>query len=181
MKRLLQPVLVAAMFVVSVAATDPASRSWNARLTGHAQHPPVTSKATGTARVWLVAFGDSSVHYRVQTSPMTDVTMAHLHSGSATGNGPIIVTLETPKTKGKMMVSEGTFHASDLSGPLAGKGLSDFVASCDSGNVYVNVHTQAHTDGEIRGQLHGGKTTAAKTSSRTRTHTTTHAHTHAHG
>ena len=54
------------------------------------------------------------------------------------------------------MVSEGTVHASDLSGPMAGKTLADFAASCDSGNVYVNVHTQAHPDGEVRGQLHKG-------------------------
>lgn len=153
MKRIEQAVLLAVVILATMGAADPAARTWTTRLTGREQNPAVTTKASGTASVWLVAYGDSSVHYRIRTSPMNDVTMAHLHSGAKGQNGPVIVTLETPKKTGNAMVSEGKFHASDLSGPLAGMDLQAFVASCDSGNVYVNVHTQAHGDGEIRGQL----------------------------
>ena len=154
MKRIEQALLLTVVILATMGAADPASRTWTARLTGGEQNPAVTTKASGTSSVWLVAFGDSSVHYRIRTSLMTDVTMAHLHSGAKGQNGPVIVTLETPKKTGKAMVSEGKFHASDLSGPMAGMDLKAFIASCDSGNVYVNVHTQAHGDGEIRGQLH---------------------------
>jgi CHRD domain-containing protein len=154
MKRIAQAVLLAAVILVTMGAADPAARTWTARLTGGEQNPPVQTRATGSASVWLVAFGDSTVHYKIRTSLMTGVTMAHLHSGAKGQNGPIVVTLETPKKTGNAMISQGKFHASDLAGPLQGMDLRAFVASCDSGNVYVNVHTEAHTDGEIRGQLH---------------------------
>jgi hypothetical protein len=55
--------------------------------------------------------------------------------------------------------------AADLTGPLAGKSLSDLVAAMQAANTYVNVHTNDFVDppntgpvdflgGEIRGQLH---------------------------
>ena len=157
MTRFLQSAAVAALFLIAATgATTGHSRSWNARLSGSQESPPIKSKASGTAMVSLVAFGDSSVHYRITTTVLNDVTMAHFHAGAKGENGPIVVTLQTPAKQGNIMVSKGVIHASDLSGPMAGKRLDEFAASVDSGNVYVNVHTQAHPDGEVRGQLHSG-------------------------
>lgn len=163
MRRLVGSAVVAALTLAALAPAHAAgSRSWSARLSGAAESPAVTSKISGSATVRLVA--DSSIHYRFTTSKMTDVTMAHLHGGAKGENGPIVVTLQTPELKGKQMVSQGVIHAADLSGPMAGRTLADFAASCDSGNVYVNVHTQAHPDGEVRGQLRkaGGAATPKK-------------------
>src|SRR5437762_3594612 len=107
--------ILAILASLASAKTDKASRTWMAKLSGAQESPAVKAKATGTATVRLVAFGDSSVHYRITTGVLQDVTMAHLHYGTMGENGPIAVQIETPALKGKMMVSEGKFHSSDLS------------------------------------------------------------------
>jgi hypothetical protein len=52
----------------------------------------------------------------------------------------------------------GTITAANLTGPLAGRTISDLVAAIRAGDIYINLHTQAFPAGEIRGQLMGGGT-----------------------
>jgi hypothetical protein len=49
--------------------------------------------------------------------------------------------------------ASGNVHASDLTGPLAGKTINDLVSAMQSGNTYVNIHTEEHPNGELRGQI----------------------------
>jgi len=51
------------------------------------------------------------------------------------------------------VVTQGSFTADQLVGPLRGKTVADFVALFKAGSVYLNVGTTGHPSGEIRGQL----------------------------
>jgi hypothetical protein len=51
------------------------------------------------------------------------------------------------------VLTEGSFSAAQLLGPLRGKTIADFVAVINTGSVYLNVGTSGHPSGEIRGQL----------------------------
>jgi hypothetical protein len=50
-------------------------------------------------------------------------------------------------------LSEGTFTAANLIGPLAGQPLSALIDAIRAGNTYVNVHTEVSPGGEIRSQI----------------------------
>jgi CHRD domain len=49
----------------------------------------------------------------------------------------------------------GTITAANLTGPLAGRTMSDLVAAIRAGDIYINLHTRQFPAGEIRGQLIG--------------------------
>ena len=46
-----------------------------------------------------------------------------------------------------------TLTSSDLTGPLAGKQITDLVNMIRSGGAYVNVDTTQNNNGEVRGQI----------------------------
>ena len=105
-------------------------------LTGAQEVPPVSTSATGTARIMVAA--DKSVSGRIDTSGL-DGTMAHIHIGSRGSNGPVIVPMN--KEGSSWVIAPGAK-------------LSD--AQYDAykaGNLYVNVHTAVNKGGEIRAQL----------------------------
>jgi len=76
--------------------------------------------------------------YTLTTAGIDEPTMAHIHSGAAGKNGPVVIGLPD--------LDPGE-HCQDIdkerSGPLASK-TSDF---------YVNVHNGDFSGGAIRGQL----------------------------
>jgi hypothetical protein len=51
------------------------------------------------------------------------------------------------------MLSAGIITSDDLSGPLAGKNVSDLANIMKQGNTLVEIRTQQHENGEIRGQI----------------------------
>jgi hypothetical protein len=76
------------------------------------------------------------------------VTMAHIHKGGPSDNGPIVVPLfelTTPMTGTAL-----TFHACVHGATLA---VLKAIVRHPAG-YYVNVHTTAKPAGAIRGQLH---------------------------
>jgi hypothetical protein len=84
----------------------------------------------------------------LKVTNINSVIGAHIHSGSAKQNGPIVLFLfgnpsmsGPPTGKVNGLLSKGNSTATDLKGPLAGKQLSDLVNLIKSGNAYVNVHT----------------------------------------
>jgi hypothetical protein len=94
--------------------------------------------------------------YVVNVKDIDKVTQAHIHSGKAGENGPVVVWLfnaTTPTGPMSGMLSQGNFTSSELVGPLKGKQMSDLVKLINDGQAYVNVHTKANPMGEIRGQL----------------------------
>ena len=75
-------------------------------------------------------------------------------------NGDIVVTLCKAETctsdaSGSLSLT-GTFNATNLEGPMAGKQIEDLANEMTNGGTYANVHTQQNPNGEIRGQITGG-------------------------
>ena len=133
-------------------------QQFTAKLSGKNEVPPVITPATGIA-TFTVSPDGTSLHYVLSVSDITGVMGAHLHAGPSTQNGPAIAGLFNPSMAGHPTgkvhgsLSVGTIRASNLTGPLAGKELSDLILLIKTGNTYVNVHTTQNRGGEIRGQL----------------------------
>jgi hypothetical protein len=154
--------ILAFVLAAGGCSKEPASASnadFVAQLTGGEQVPSVTTTASGTASFWLNPAG-TEIRYKLTVADLHNVTMAHLHLGALGKNGAPVVWLypsaPPPKeidgpTNG--VLSEGSIHADNLVGPMAGKMIGDLVAAIRAHNIYVNVHTREHSGGEIRGQL----------------------------
>jgi hypothetical protein len=117
---------------------------------------PGTSLATGRAVFWMDENG-RAVHFRLEVHNITGVFQAHIHLNGPGVNGPVVVFLfksDTPTGMVNGLLSQGTFKAADLTGPLAGHPLQELLTDIRSGDAYVNVHTLPnHPGGEIRGQI----------------------------
>jgi len=108
-------------------------------LTGAAEVPPVSTAATGTARISVLP--DRTLSGSLSTSGLQP-TMAHIHEAAAGKNGPPIVTL---------LVTRGNGFAVPAGAVLSEAQYASYLA----GNLYINVHSAAYPDGEIRAQLPG--------------------------
>jgi hypothetical protein len=116
--------------------------------------PDVT--ATGMSG-FIVNSGNSKVWYQIEAEGLKGVTQAHIHSGKAGENGPVVATLfKGSKDTVNGALVQGSITADKLEGPLKGKSISDLVNLMDDASAYVNVHTQSFPDGEIRGQIGKG-------------------------
>jgi len=117
---------------------------------------PGASLATGRAVFWMDENG-RAVHFRLDVHNITGVFQAHIHLNGPGVNGPVVVFLfksDTPTGTVNGLLSQGTFTAANLTGPLAGHSLQELLTDIRSGDAYVNVHTLPnHPGGEIRGQI----------------------------
>ena len=131
-------------------------QEFSANLTGDSEVPPVTTNSTGSAEFELNDDGDE-MSYDLEAEDITGVLYAHIHQGSASENGPIVVTLfnatDGPTDEIDGTIESGTFTAEDFEGPLQGQNMTDLVDAIGSGQAYVNVHTEANPPGEIRGTI----------------------------
>jgi CHRD domain len=118
------------------------------QLSGSQEVPPVSGAASGTADILIspskcqtAASGlwCTAVTGTVTTSGVTG-TMAHIHSGKAGQNGPVIIPLA--KTSDNTWVVPPFTFLTD----------AQYIAYVD-GDLYVNVHSAANPGGQIRGQL----------------------------
>jgi hypothetical protein len=139
-------VLAAALVVVGVAAADDGGRPFTTALTGAAEVPgPGDPDATGAATVRLNQ-GLSEVCFDVSWADVDgEVFAAHIHVGSATVAGPVVVTLFT-----------GSFSGTDsVSGCATGVDPELIKAiRHDPEGYYVNVHSRPNfPGGAVRGQL----------------------------
>ncbi len=107
------------------------------KLSGDQEVPPVATGASGTGTITVSA--DGAVSGGVTTKGV-EGTMAHIHTGLAGGNGPVIVPL-SKTADGVWAVPAGT--------KLTPEQLKAF----HDGGLYVNVHSAEHKGGEIRAQL----------------------------
>ena len=136
-------------------------------LSGDHEIPPRDTRAQGQA-IFKLSDDGLSMSYKLIASNIENVIQAHIHLGSATENGPIVVFLFGLVASGggrhDGVLADGTFTAANFVGPLAGQPMSALLAQMSSGNTYVNVHTNdgvAPTNtgpgdfpgGEIRGQI----------------------------
>jgi len=169
LRRALIPLTTLAL-ALTAFALQAADTSFTAQLTGEATVPnPIVTKATGTLQLTVSQDG-SQIGYKLTVTDIANPSVADLHLGPPTMNGPVVVKLfpragDTAK-KGQYsgVLAEGKITARDLLGPLTGGSLADLIDQLKEGNVYTNVHTNdgAHAAnsgtgnyqlGEIRGQL----------------------------
>lgn len=126
-----------------------------ARLTGREEVPPVRTDAFGSA---AFVFNDdfTRLRFRLIVNDLEKFTVAHIHLGMRGENGPVVVFLFGPVTRGISVdtgVVTGTITEKDLVGPLQGMSLSELARQMQTGNTYANAHTERHPNGEIRGQI----------------------------
>jgi hypothetical protein len=118
----------------------------------------------GQGQVILQVSKDGNgVRFKLIVANIENVNMAHIHllpSPTATAGPPVVwlypaapppVTIEG---RFNGVLSEGTFTAANLVGPLSGQDLSQLLEAIEAGLTYVNVHTDENPGGEIRGTLH---------------------------
>jgi hypothetical protein len=131
------------------------NKNFGTHLSGANEVPPTGSRAQGQANFQVSPDG-MSVSFKLIVANIIDVQAAHIHLAAEGVNGPVVVTLYGgPLIPGRFqgILAQGTFTASDLSGPLQGMTIADLLAALEAGNLYVNAHTAANLGGEIRGQL----------------------------
>jgi hypothetical protein len=158
------PEFAVPLSVNAVKTGEPLSST---HLTGEHEVPARETQAQGQA-IMKVAEDGQSISFKLIASNIDNVIAAHIHMGSATVAGPIVVFLygTVPSGGGPQngVLSEGTFTAADFVGPLQGQPFSALLAAMAAGNTYVNVHTNdgvAPTNtgpgdfpgGEVRGQI----------------------------
>ena len=133
--------LVAAVAVAGTAgAVQAQGRSLSTSLTGAAEVPgPGDPDGTGTATLTINP-GLGQICYQLTVSGIAPATAAHIHVGTVTEAGPVVVPLEPP-TDG---TSSGCAEVSRELALAILKSPSDY---------YVNVHNAEFPAGAVRGQL----------------------------
>jgi hypothetical protein len=129
-----------------------------ANLNAAAEGGTVTSAGSG-----VVTFEDKGnlIAWSMTLTNMTNVTVSHIHLGSATNvgstAGPVIINLFLPnRAPGNEigtvngLVAEGTI--TNANSPTVK--LDSLRVLFNNGNAYANVHTAANPGGEIRDQIH---------------------------
>ena len=111
-----------------------------AKLTGAAEVPgPGDPKGTGTAQVTLDP-NKGEVCYELSVENIQEATAAHIHEGELGKEGPVKVSLDTPKG--------GTAKGCKSADAALIKAIMQ-----DPSGYYVNVHSAAFPNGAVRGQL----------------------------
>jgi hypothetical protein len=128
--------------LLSFLASAPAQAQnvpYTAELSGASQVPPVTTEATGSARI---SFGETSKRlvYTITYAGLSGpATAAHFHGpAAADATAPPVIPIE-----------------GDLSSPITGSVIltDEQVGMLEDGQLYFNIHTAANPGGEIRGQV----------------------------
>lgn len=130
-------VATAALLLSGCAGMDMGMDGTKVTLGGNQEVPAVSTSGSGSGTLKVAA--DGSVSGSVTTSGVPGLA-AHIHTGAAGKNGPVIIPLQ--KT------ADGVWTVP------AGAKLNDAqMAAYKAGGLYVNVHTAANKGGEVRGQI----------------------------
>jgi len=130
---------VLALAILSIGALGSAialGAALNVALSGANEVPPVKTAATGKGTITVG--DDGSVSGSVTTTGVQGLA-AHIHTGAADKNGPVII----PLTK-----DGDTYKV-----PPGAKLTPDQMKAFKAGELYVNVHSADNKGGEIRAQL----------------------------
>jgi CHRD domain len=145
----------AAIFINQVNAQQ--QNGYLAILNGQNEVPSHSDvSATGIGGL-IVNSAKSKIWYQIEAEGLERVTQAHIHSGEAGENGPIVATLFTGnKDTVNGALVQASITSDKLQGPLKGESIPDLVTLFDKSSAYVNIHTETFPDGEIRGQISKG-------------------------
>lgn len=144
--------------------TGPAPEVFRATMNGANERPdPRTTEATGTAELTL----DGDVlSWVITMSDITNVTAAHIHIGTASQFGGVLLGLTPPVSNTRI---EGSITRSEFEAPASPNEdvtWDDMLELMRTNGAYVNVHTNDPANdptnnsgpgdfpgGEIRGQI----------------------------
>lgn len=145
------PTATATTVPATSVPTQGSSAPINLTLSGANEVPPVTSSGTGTFRATASA---NSLAYTLSASGTgTGITLAHIHSGPAGANGPVVANIYLGGGSGVASLNQsGVITQADLVGPMAGD-MAAFMSALRAGTLYVNVHTVSNPGGELRAQF----------------------------
>jgi trimeric autotransporter adhesin len=110
-------------------------------LSGLQEIPQVSAEAMGYGYALFNTL-NNGVTLSVLTSGVDDATAAHIHTGFAGVNGPVLVALAQDESDMNVWTSGGELVLDDATATLL-----------LSGGHYVNVHTPANPGGALRGQI----------------------------
>jgi hypothetical protein len=141
--------------VAAVAAfVGPATgggRPLSATLSGANENPKNSSPATGTTSVRL-NHGQGTVCFDMSVSNLTTPpSMSHIHRGTATENGPVVVHFFGSGGSGAAPTTTSFTLTNVCHSGIDQALIKDITQNPQ--NYYVNVHTETFPGGEIRGQL----------------------------
>jgi hypothetical protein len=148
-KTVLPILLLLTLFFV--ACEEDNETNFTAPLAGASEVPPVTTSASGRADFTHNEDTDT-IDFALNVTNISNGFAAHIHSGTAGVNGPILVTLFMGPNTGPNFTGQlasGTIDAGDITGMT----VAQLVAAMRGGQTYVNVHTDQNPNGEIRGQI----------------------------
>ncbi|MGK2964446.1 MAG: CHRD domain-containing protein [Tepidiformaceae bacterium] len=161
--------VVLAALSIGLGRTTAQSPTYDLRLTGDQEVPPVLTLSSGD---FVATIDKDSVDYTL-TVEGEGLTMAHFHRGAAGVNGPVVAFLYGPTPAGVSAINQsGSITAASLVGPLAGD-WNGFVTALNNGEIYVNVHNLGYPSGALRVQMPAGRVPAAAFATTTATTTAT--------
>lgn len=154
---LMIPLCILVVSLISIPAFAQQS-NFVASLSGQALSPSISTSATGTAKFNLDPNGNMA--YQIDAKNLKGVIGAHISLKNGTDLAQVFNSYmeisgksEIPTGVVNGQLSKGVITASDLSGPLSGKNVTDLTNLMKNNSVYVVVRTQAHENGEIQGVI----------------------------
>jgi hypothetical protein len=135
--------LTALTLVGAVAGTGAATAATTTKLTASLSAKKEVGNAgpTGAKGTFVATLTGTKLCYTLKFSGLTKPLAAHIHKGTATQNGSIVVDLKPKFANGKA-----------ASCVTAKSSVASAIRKNPKG-YYANVHTQKNPDGAIRGQL----------------------------
>ena len=123
--------------------------AFSTTLSGEDANPPTDTDATGTA-AFLYEREPEDIDYQLTIAGVRQLTMAHLHQGTADVTGPFLALLF-----GASSPVNGTIEAngSITQNDLPDAEVAEVVFLMLTGSAYVDTHTTANPTGEMRGQV----------------------------
>lgn len=138
----LSAVVLAATTFGAHASAASNSMTVKVKLTGMAESPMGAKHGAGSAR-FTFNVSKKTVCYSITVMGIKlPAAAAHIHSGKAGKNGPVLVPLMAPGKTGHSAACVHSVNASLI------KGMMNHPTS-----YYLNVHTTNYPNGAVRGQL----------------------------
>lgn len=152
----------AAILAIAAPTGAYAEGSFDARLSGFQEVPPISTTGTGQFKANVVGDGANvRIEYELSYSGLsTPVGAAHIHFGQRGVAAAVSAFLcgggNKPACPADGTVT-GTIAAGDVVGPenrgIAAGEIQELVRAMRAGVTYANVHSQRYPEGEIRGQI----------------------------